>query len=518
VAERSTGLLNAQEGQRLVQDKLRSGELIPIGTLVTDAAGGTRYIDRTEMRFTTPEILQLERQMLRHVERVVQGPDSSIESGRVERALQESSRPLDDEQKNAVRWLASGEGVRLLSGLAGTGKTWTLETCRELWEADGREVIGCAVAAAAAKRLENGTDIKSSTLDSLLNRLDRGETWLHSKSVVVLDEAGMIGTKQTARLLEHVANVEGARLILVGDAKQLQAISAGGPFKYLGETLGEASLTTVRRQEQQWSRDAVKDFHAGRSREAISAYVEQGCFHLADTRPQAMAQLIEQWKGDGGIFEPKSVLMLGSLNSEVKELNLRAQAERIRAGEVDAERKIYASGVYFHEGDRVQFLKNSTPLGVANADTGTVLRVDPERERIRVKLDDTQREIDVSFNRYQPENLRLGCASTTHKAQGATVPHVHVLMGGMYSDLHMTYVQASRSQISTHLFCDKTTAGQELADLVRAAAHERPKTLAKSIVDQARHQVERQHEDIRRAPAPELDQQHQHDHRRSLSL
>lgn len=520
VAERSTGLLTAQDAERLVQEKLASHELIPLGTLVTDAKGGTRYIDRTEMRYTTAEMLQLERDMLQNVERVIRGPDSSLSSERVEKALSESSRPLDDEQKNAVRWLTSGEGVRLLSGIAGSGKTWTLETCRELWEADGREVIGCAVAAAAAKRLEKGTDIESGTLDSLLNRLDRGETRLHSNSVVIMDEAGMVGTKHLARLLEHVANVEGARLILVGDAKQLQAITAGGPFKYLGETLGEAALTTVRRQNEAWAREAVQDFRAGNSKEAVDAYVERGCFHLAATRPQAMAEIVERWKTDGGIFKPESVMMLGSLNAEVKQLNLQAQAERIRAGEVDAEAKIYANGVYLHEGDRIQFTKNSKPLGVSNGDSGTVLRVDPERERISVKLDDAEREIDVSFSRYQPENLRLGYASTTHKAQGATLEHVHVLMGGMLSDLHMTYVQASRSQISTHLFCDKTTAGEELADLVRAAARERPKTLAHSIADQARHQVERRHEELRQQTPPPMpmDQQHQHEHRRSLSL
>jgi ATP-dependent exoDNAse (exonuclease V) alpha subunit len=85
----------------------------------------------------------------------------------------------------------------------------------------------------------------------------------------------------------------------------------------------------------QWARDAVKDFQQGRAREAIAAYAEHGHFHLADSRPQAMAQLIEQWKADGGVSRPDSVLMLASLNSEVKELNLRAQAERIRAGLVE---------------------------------------------------------------------------------------------------------------------------------------------------------------------------------------
>src|SRR5262249_16125566 len=143
---------------------------------------------------------------------------------------------------------------------------------------------------------------------------------------------------------------------------------------------------------------------------------------------------------------------LASLNTEVKELNLRAQAARILGGEVDPEKKLYANGVFFHEGDRLQFQKKSRVYGVDNSDHGTVTGLDPERQRISVRLDEGDREITVDLGQYSGENLRLGYASTTHKAQGASIPHVHVLMGGPLTDLHMGYVQASRSIISTHLF------------------------------------------------------------------
>ncbi len=521
VVERAVGLIAADEALGLVKEKLGSDELVAIGTLVTDAKGGTRYIDRTEMRYTTPEILRLEEAMLQDVERIVQGPDSSVSSERVERALRETPRTLDPEQKEVVRWLTSGPGVRLLSGVAGSGKTWTLETCREIWESEGREVIGATVAAKTAKRLERGTGIKSGTLDGLLNRLDRGEVSLDGRSVVVVDEAGMVGTKHMARLSKYLADAEGSRLVLAGDRVQIQPIMAGGPFRYMGDALKEAELTTVRRQNEPWQRQAVTDFRAGNSQEAIDAFRQRGLVHIAKTRTQAMAELVEQWKADGGIFKPDSVLMLASLNCEVKQLNVLAQAERIRAGEVDGEKKIHANGVNFHPGDRLQFLLNSKPLGVSNGDGGTVVDVDPDRKKIRVRLEDDDREIDVAFNRYQPEKLRLGYASTTFKAQGATLDHVHVLLGGMFTDRHMTYVQASRSVFSTHLFCDKDTAGKELADLVRAAARERPKTMAHAIVDRPAGQVEHSISDdprhgVKREQSQ--DQGHRHDHGPSLSL
>jgi ATP-dependent exoDNAse (exonuclease V) alpha subunit len=384
--------------------------------------------------------------------------------------------------------LCSGPGVRLLSGIAGAGKSYTLQTCHEVWKEEGREVIGCAIMAKTAKRLEDGTGIESRTLDSLLWNLDKERISLHSRSVIVVDEAGMVGTRHMARLIEHIAHTPGARLVLIGDAKQLQPILAGGPFKYLAEVLGEARLSIIRRQEAKWARDAVRDFEAGRAREAIATYIEHDHFHLADSRPQAMAQLIEQWKTDGGVSRPDGVFILATLNCEVKELNLRAQAERIRAGEVDPEQKLYANGVYFHVGDRLQFTQNSTELGVLNADTATVLRVEPDRERLFVRLDEGGREVAVSLKRYSPENLRLGYASTTHKAQGATLPYVHVLMGGSLTDEHMGYVQASRSRKSTHMFTDKHTAGEGLADLIRALERENQKTMAQEVTDQNRRQ------------------------------
>jgi ATP-dependent exoDNAse (exonuclease V) alpha subunit len=215
--------------------------------------------------------------------------------------------------------------------------------------------------------------------------------------------------------------------------------------------------------------------------------MEHGRFHLAESRFGAMDKLIEQWKADGGIHDPSKVFLLASLNVEVKQINLKAQAERILAGLVDAEQKIYANGVFFHVGDRLQFQQRNKPNKIENSDVGTVLAVDDVRQRVTVKLDkDDGREVTVDLKRYSPNNLRLGYASTTHKAQGATLEHVHVLVGGSLTDQHMAYVQLSRSVVSTHLFCDTHTAGNpRLSDLIRSMGQERQKTMARDIQKQA---------------------------------
>ncbi len=484
VAERAAGRVSARDARELVENKLRSPELIHLGGLRTEAMNREcrRYIDRIEQRLTTPEIKRQEREMLQATARIVRGPEDQSRPELVEAVIR-ARGTLDAEQAAAVRYLTSGPRVRLMSGVAGTGKTFTLAACHDVWKAEGREVRGCAVAGAAAKRLEEGTGIRSDTLQSTLNRLDDGTLRLTRRSVLLVDEAGQLGTGQLAGLVEHVEKA-GARLVLAGDAKQLQPISAGGPFKFLAdrEILGEIRLENIRRQEEKWARDAVSAIEKGRAREAVKAYVGRGRFHLADDRPAAAGRMIDQWRKDGGVENPEGVFLLASTNAETKELNLRAQAERIRDGRIDPEKKLYANGVFFHENDRLQFQKRSRVMDIENSDSGTVVRVEPERGRLTVKLDKDGRELTVDLKRYAPENLRLGYASTTHKAQGASLPVVHVLMGGALTDLHMGYVQISRSTRSTHLFCDKHTAGgPELSDLLRGLSKERQKTMAAQV-------------------------------------
>lgn len=515
VAERSAGRLSVRDLRELIENKMRSPELCDIGRLQTERRNAKfkQYVDRSESRYTTPEILRLERQMLVNVERIVSGPRSDVSRRVLEDTIKRvvsGGRKLDSEQALAVKHLVTGTNIRLLQGLAGTGKTTAVKTAVDVWRAErpDRQIIGCAVAGAAKDRLKEGVGegIECRTLSSLLWRLDHDSIKLDQRSIVVLDEAGMVGTRQLSRLIEHVKDAPGSRLVLIGDHQQLQPVEAGGPFKYLASALGGACLSTIRRQKERWMRDAVKDMHDGRSDSAVRAYIENGCFHLAKNRDEAITKLLERWRADGGVENPKSVFLLASLNVEVKEINVKAQAERILAGKVDPDQKIHAGGVFFHVGDRLQFQKPSAVYNVQNSDCGTVLSVDEEKRRITVKLDKDDRTVQVDLTRYSGNNLRLGYASTTHKAQGASLPHVHVLVGGALTDKHMGYVQLSRGIRSTHLFCDAHTAGgPKMADLIRSLARERQKTLATELADARLPLRERQSEQLKQEQRRALD-------------
>ena len=382
------------------------------------------------------------------------------------------------EQADATRHLTTGNGlIACMTGKAGSGKSTTLETCRVAWERAGREVIGCALAGVAADALRRSSGIKSDTLTRTLMRLEYGRLTLTRNHVVVLDEAGMVATKPMAQLVRHVEEA-GAKLVLVGDAAQLQPIGAGGPFRSIAERVGQCELTQIIRQREEWRRQTVEQFSRGEAREALRAYAAQEQLHVTETREEAIGGLVERWKADNGIQNPKDVLLLASLNAEVRAINRQCQEERLRAGEL-REEKLSVGGDDIHVHDRVLLTKRDRKLGVENGFMGEVVRIDQETATLRVRLDqDDGRSVALRVEEYGAKNIRLGYASTVHKSQGRTVEHCHVLMGGHMTDLHLGYVQASRSRESTHLFIDRSHAGPDLSEAIRALSRDRSKDLA----------------------------------------
>jgi conjugative relaxase-like TrwC/TraI family protein len=317
LAEHAIGKLGLRDIRELIAEKRRTHELIRLGEIQTERPNAKRnqYAEKWEERFTTNEVLAIEKAMLRDVLAIKHENRSISREVSIERAIKASSPTLDPEQAEAVRHLLSGPGIRVMSGIAGSGKTTTMLTCAEVWREEGRTVLGAALAGKAATKLQKETGIKSGTLDSLLWQLDNARLSLDAKTVV-LDEAGMVGTKHMARLIHHVRNSTDARLILLGDPVQLQPIAGGGPMKFLSDVLGDKRLTVIRRQAERWQRDAVAAMERGDPEEAMKAFIEKKCFHLADTREQATAQLLNQWKKDGGIKNPETVFLLASTNAE----------------------------------------------------------------------------------------------------------------------------------------------------------------------------------------------------------
>jgi len=185
-------------------------------------------------------------------------------------------RTLSPEQARLVVALTTtGNGVDVVAAAAGTGKTFSLDAARDAWQRSGHRVIGCALAARAAAELETGAGIPSVTVARLLADLDDPNQGFGLQTIVVCDEAAMVGSRDLARVAAHAADA-GAKLVLCGDARQLPSVDAGGGFAALGRRLGSLTLTENRRQREVWERDALARLRSGHVDDALDSYDDHG--------------------------------------------------------------------------------------------------------------------------------------------------------------------------------------------------------------------------------------------------
>lgn len=425
-------------------------------------------------RFTTVNMLSAEQALARNAEalsRKVHGvPDHHIE--RAVRAAAARGLVLGGEQRRALEHVAKRPGLSLVVGYAGAGKSAMLGVAREAWEAAGYTVRGAALSGIAAENLEGGSGIVSRTIASLEHSWARDRDRLGPRDVLVVDEAGMIGTRQLQRVLAEAAS-GGAKVVMVGDVQQLQAVEAGAAFRLLSERHGAAEIGEVRRQAAPWMRDATRAFATGRTGEAVAAYADAGMVHAANTRDAARADLIERWNAERRANPSASRIILTHMNKEVDMLNQAARQRLAAQGELGRDVAVQTErGVrQFADQDRILFLKNERELGVKNGTLGTVEKA--ASDTLAVRLDDGRR-VTVDLKSYA--HVDHGYAATVHKTQGMTVDRTHVLATpGL--DAHATYVAMSRHREGTALHYGRDDFASE-QQLRQTLSRERPKDMA----------------------------------------
>lgn len=422
-----------------------------------------------ERRITTERVLATERRLVEAIHRA-QEQAHGVEQRVVSEALSRFTT-LREEQRQAVCHITSGRArIACVNGMAGTGKTFMLQVARTAWDSCGMKVIGTSLAAKASQTLEAESGIRSHHIQSLLYRLESGRESLDAKTVLVLDEAGMVGTVMLERLVS-LTEQAGAKLVCVGDYRQLQAIDAGGPFRFLCEELGAATLEEITRQRDDWARAAVKDIAYGKASQALHEYQTRGLLVVSESRDDAMKALVDSWSDSGLV---KDSLIFAGTRLDVSALNQLCQASRKAALQL-GEDSVDVGRERIFVGDRVMFTKNNAGLLVRNGNTGTLIGISECRQVVRVGLD-TGYVVSIDLNSF--DNLTLAYACTVHKAQGQTVEQAFVLAGGDMTDRELAYVQASRSRGETRIFCDAVSAGAGLDDLSRKMERSRTKDLA----------------------------------------
>ena len=433
--------------------------------------------------FTTRAVLEMEKQLL---DRVALSQDTirHIVPKMVVDPVLALFPKLNEEQRAAVEHVTTKPGaVAVVSGMAGTGKTTMLKAAAWAWRARGLKVLGTSLAGKAADGLANEAGIESATLAKILymaeqsrNPLKDFKNPLDRRTVVVLDEAGMVGTNGMARLLEEAARVN-AKVVMVGEARQLQPIEAGGPFASIAKRIGYAALTTIVRQKEEWARTAVHDMADGAAMKALLAFADRGLLTVADTRTKAREALIDAWKTDG-VAKPGANLILAGTNHDTTQLNKEAQTLRSESGKL-GRLHITVRGQDFHKHDRILFTKNSGPRGVKNGQLGTITHVDCLSRSLYVKLDN-KRKVIIPTLLYR--HIQLGYAVTTHKSQGMTADNAYILTDTSMQDKELSYVQASRARDTTRIFTTKVEAGEDLAELAQVMSRSRQKELASDLI------------------------------------
>ncbi len=427
-----------------------------------------------EIRYTTQEILALEKEMMNRVEQSKGHDRFTVSPRKVEKAIR-NRETIKREQADVVRHVTlSEDGIVVVTGDAGTGKTFALDAVREAFEAAGANVRGAALAGKAAQGLEEGAGIRSQTIFSLLADLDEDRPFkpLDNKTVLIVDEAGMVDTRQMASLIRHCEEA-GTKLVLVGDGKQLQAVELGGAFQAIGDTLGEARLSEIIRQDSEEDRKAVRSLSRGFASDALQHYARQGALDVCRDRQEAKEHLLAAWETKG-VDRPQENLILCGKNIDAVGINRAAQELRKAAG-ILGDRSVTVGSEEFHKGDRMLFTRNHYGIGVKNGDLGTVRHVSPLFGTVTVELDSGSSR---TFSAKAYKDVRLGYAVTTHKAQGMTATNTFILTDEAMQDRELSYVQASRAKQQTRIFTTRMEAGDELAELARRMAVSHEKELA----------------------------------------
>ena len=429
--------------QRLLTQLLQSPECLRLEPEAIDFATG----QRAPARLTTRAMIRLEAEMVSRAAHLSRSSRFSVREKVLAEVFARHER-LSDEQRTAIAHVSDGERIAAVVGRAGAGKTTMMKAAREVWEQAGYHVVGGALAGKAAEGLEKEAGIPSRTLASWELRWQQGRDHLDERTIFVLDEAGMVASRQMAGFVE-AASKAGAKLVLVGDPEQLQPIEAGAAFRAIVDRIGYAELETIYRQKEDWMRAASLDLARGRVEAAIAAYRDQGRVLGSKLKSEAIANLIADWNRD---FDPtRTSLILAHLRRDVHTLNSLAREKLVERGLVgDGHAFETQDGPrQFDAGDQIVFLKNDSGLNVKNGMLAKVVEAVPGRIVATIGEGEAARRVEVDQRTYR--NLDHGYATTIHKSQGATVDRVKVL-ASLSLDRHLTYVAMTRHRDDVALY------------------------------------------------------------------
>jgi hypothetical protein len=433
----------------------------PIVVGLADEAGGgiTRY--------TTEIVLEAEGHVLRASAGLAASRRHGIKGAVLMRLRQtDAFATMTAEQSSALQHATRAGGLALIDGCSGTGKSFTMAAIRAAYELGGYRVIGLAPTNVVAQDLQRGGFRHATTIHAELFALNSERTSWNRRTLVMVDEAAMVDTRLMAMLTAH-AYASGAKLILVGDDRQLSSIDRGGMFGVLKERYGAARLTEVRRQTKKDERRATELMAEGNFHDALAHYESKGNIHWSGDETTARVQLVRRWAADSAAKPENSRFVFAYTNAEVDLLNRDLRQVRIARGELGKSTSFETKHgtADFAVGDRMQFTGTDKRQGIVNGLAGVIESI--ESNCIIVRLDGS----DLRRIAFDPEtfiDFRHGYAGTIYKGQGRTLNETYLLHSFHWRSA-ASYVALSRHRDKTELFVSRETA-RDLTQLARQMA------------------------------------------------
>jgi conjugative relaxase-like TrwC/TraI family protein len=473
LAERSTGTSAAQvwreAGAFLKRNEL---QLIEPEKIHKDDRGQHLSRRYTQTRFADPKVVKQEQDIVAMAKARLHDQTVRLDPKVLKKAIaemeQERGFKLSPEQRKGAEFICCGSGgIAVVQGWAGTGKTTVSDAVVKAYRESGFQVIGCATAWKAAKKLEAESGVTSYSIAQMVDQLDKGKMKLTAKTVVLVDEAGMMGTPSLRALIGH-AHEAGSKLICQGDVLQLQSVERGAPMRAMSAAIGYTELKDIRRQKKQEDRDIALAFYGAggteqRSRsenevagqKILQGMEANGQIQAFDTRDQAREYLVKDY-----LASPKPArekLVLAATRGDVDLLNSAIRDGRKAKGELGLDHTVGVSNprtkklqdLVVAKGDRLMFTKKSKELGVVNGTMLVVTGVIPDGRgghTIQGTIESDIKKEDGRQLAFAAKDVSLmhSYASTVHKSQGQSVSEVYHLGHRGMTDRQLALVGFTR--------------------------------------------------------------------------
>ena len=420
--------------ERLVEEALAGKSVI---NLFDSEGRKTNLYTTTNVRAEEEKIMRLAGYV--SAEKNIISLGGSKAAGRVNELIakeKNTNSRFSGEQEKALSELLLGDGgVRILRGRAGSGKSYVLGQVCNVSGSVGVNVIGLAPTHKAKLELAKVGYEQNDTVKGMLFKLANGRFSLPKASLIVVDEAGMVGNDDYQELL-RVAATRKCNVILSGDERQLSSVSRGGIFEVVAEKFGSSSVFDIKRQSSNWGKDVASCFAGSRVLEGLSILESNERIKWGGNIDKSMQELLGDWNSSK--YDIGNRIILAVENKHVNALNAGARQYLKANGKLEGE-EISVSGNYYMKGDRVFITGTNKELGVINGDLGEVLHASTEKFIISI----LGSEKTIEFNPKEYDGLKHGYATTIFKAQGASIKDVYVFHD-KFSGIRNSYVSLSR--------------------------------------------------------------------------